>query len=411
MYLKNIINSIHFKLLCISLVVLTAACSKKEDGSQFRMKRAVQVGKAISSDVPIYVTNIGSLTAEKSVDIISQVTGKIVKCHFKQGQDVKKGDLLFTVDPRLYQASLDQSYASLKQDQADEQLERYIVDKDKRLSGTGAISQQSFVKFIAQLNKTLAKIELDKANIEEYKIQLSYCSITSPIDGITGLRKVDVGNVVVANNGPTLVNVKSVDPLYVDFTIPERNITRLKNAMSKSELKVIIQTQTANLDDKMESCYYDGILKVLSNAVDNKTGTILLRAAVSNKDHLLWPGQFVNVKLIFFTKKNALLVPYQSVSQGQKGHYLFVIKNSKAVLVYVKPGLKEEGYIEITPVKKDAVKAGDIVVTVGQMGLAPGSDVKIVKTSTFKLPSVSKNKGTKAQRHKGTKAQRVEAAK
>ncbi|MCP4179910.1 MAG: efflux RND transporter periplasmic adaptor subunit [bacterium] len=397
MHFKNIINCKYFRFICISLAVLSVSCSKEEDNAQFKIKRTVQVGKALSYDVPIYVNNIGSLSAVKSVNIISQVTGEIMKCYFKQGQCVKKGDLLFTIDPRLYQASLDQADASLKQDQADEQLQKYILEKDKNLPRTGAIATQVFAQYIAQFNKTLAKVELDKANIEEYAIKLSYCRITSPIDGITGFREVDPGNVVMANNGPTLVNVKSIDPLYVDFTISERNLTRLKHAMAKRELKVIVQTQTANLEDKMESCFYEGVLKVLSNAVDNKTGTILLRAVVPNKDRLLWPGQFVNVKLIFFIKKNALLVPYQSVSQGQKGYYVFLVKNNKAVLEYVKPGLKEEGYIEITPLRKGAVKSGDMVVTVGQMGLAPGSDVKIVKTVTFELPSLS-NSNTDTQR-------------
>ncbi|HJO95485.1 MAG TPA: efflux RND transporter periplasmic adaptor subunit [Victivallales bacterium] len=391
MHLKKIITTIFLIIICISFIVLSVSCSKKEStGGQFKIKRAVQIGKAISYDVPIYVKNIGSLTSVKSVNIISQVTGEIIKCYFKQGQYVKKGDLLFTIDPRLYQALLDRAYASLKQDQADEKLQEYIVNKDRNLPKTGAIAKQAFAQYITTLKKTIAKVELDKANIEEYAIQLSYCRIASPIDGITGFRKVDPGNVVTANNGPTLVNIRSIDPLYVDFTIPERNLTRLKHAMSKGELKVIIETQTANLEDKMESCYYEGVLKVLSNAVDNKTGTILLRAVVPNKDRLLWPGQFVNVKLIFFVKKNALLVPYQSVSQGQKGYYVFLVKNNKAVLEYVKPGLKEEGYIEITPSKENAIKPGDTVVTVGQMGLAPGSDVKIVKTATFKLPLLSK---------------------
>ena len=325
-----------------------------------------------------YIESFGYLNAVNNVNIKAQVTGKIEKCFFKEGQEVKKGDTLFTIDSRVYQAKINELQAQLKSDLTDLKNKQYIVDKDKGLAKTGAIPQQDFVRFLTALEMSQAAVELDKATIVQNEINLEYCTITSPIDGITGKRQVDPGNIVTANTGPTLVNIKSVNPLYVDFTIPEKNLFRLKDAMAKNKLKVVVKVEEFGVDEDKKGALYEGTLEFVNNEVSNQTGTIFLRALIPNADQRLWPGQFVRVYLVLNEYENALLVPYISVQQGLKGYYLFAVKNKKAVLKYVTPGQRQDDYIVITSKEKDAVKAGDIVVTVGQMGLAPNVLVNIL---------------------------------
>lgn len=352
--------------------------------------RPVQSGTVITQSVPNYIESFGYLNSINNVDIQSQVTGKIGKSYFKEGQKVKKGDLLFTIDSRIYQAAIDGANAQLKSDLADVKTKQYIVDKDRKLAQTQAIPQQDFVKYVTELEMAQAAVELDKATIEQNQINLDYCKITSPIDGITGKREVDAGNIVTANSGPTLVNIKSIDPLYVDFTIPEKNLFRLRDSMSKNKLQVVVKFEEFGVQEDKASALYTGTLDFINNEVSNKTGTIFLRAVIPNPKEKLWPGQFVRVYLILDIEKNALLVPYISVQQGLKGYYLFAIENNKAILHYVTPGLRQDDYVSIKTDKKDTIKVGDKVVTVGQMGLAPNVSVKVVKENKFQRPPTPK---------------------
>lgn len=368
--------------LIISFILLTS-CSKHLP--QPSSAKPVHIGTAITQSVPIYIESFGYLKAPNDVNIISQQTGKILECHFKQGQEVKKEDLLFTIDPQLYQAQLNINKATLKRDKADMQNKQFIVDRDKKLVATGAISEQDFVLYCTNLAQAKASVELDKASIQQSQINLGYCYIKSPIDGVVGQRQIDPGNVVVANNGPVLVNVKTIDPLYVDFTIPEKNLFILKDAVAKGQLKVVIKVQEFGVKASGLSGVSIGDLMFFDNSVNNQTGTIFLRAIVANKDKKLWPGQFVKVYLILSIQENAMLVPIQAVNQGMKGDYLFTIHNNKARVHYIAPGLKEADYIIIND-DNGAIKAGDRVVTVGQMGLVPDVEVKIVGEDNFDLP-------------------------
>jgi len=350
--------------------------------------RPVQSGTVITQGVPNYIETFGYLNSINNVDIQSQVTGKIEECYFKEGQQVKKGDLLFSIESRIYKAILDQAKAQLKSDMADVKTKQFIVDKDKKLAQTNAISQQDYINLVAKLEMALAAVELDKATIEQNQINLDYCKITSPIDGVTGKLQVDAGNIVTSNSGPTLVNIKSTDPLYADFTIPENNLFRLRNSMKKNKLEVIIKIEEFGVHENKTGALYTGVLEFINNEVSNKTGTIFLRAIIPNSDGKLWPGQFVRVYLVLDIVKDALLVPYISVQQGLKGYYLFIIRNNKAILNYVTPGLRHDDYITITTIKKGAIKSGDKVVTVGQMGLAPNVGVKVLKENKFQRPPV-----------------------
>jgi multidrug efflux system membrane fusion protein len=235
------------------------------------------------------------------------------------------------------------------------------------------------------MNYTQAQVETDRAMIAETQVNLNYCDIRSPIDGITGIRKVDPGNIVPANTGPVLVNVRTVSPLYVDFSVPDRFLAAIRASMGANKLKVII---TAN-EVAFGVNSYEGELRFLNNSVNNNSGTILLRATVPNKENRLWAGQFVKVRLIFFVESGALLAPTQAVKIGKDGPYLFVIdKDGKAQLRQVDTWIPEGDY---TVIKKGGLKKGDLVVTVGQMALAPGDKVKVIKNIDKELSDKPEN--------------------
>lgn len=371
-----------------ALVLLSQlSCSKKESGGGGAPARPVHTAQVINADVPIYIDAIGILAADLSVDIKSQVTGKIISAKFTEGQSVKEGDTLFEIDTRSYQALLDQSKALLKQNNADMSIALWIAEKDKKIAATGAMSAQDYARILATYEKTLGMVEADKATVWQNEISLEYCKITSPIAGITGTRQVDPGNIVTENNGPTLVNIKSIDPLNVDFSISERNYSILRESMNKGSLKVIVSTESFGEGNSIIQNHYSGTLDFLNNTIDPATGNIYLRASIPNPKKEIWPGQFVSVRLIYYIKKNAILVPNQAVNMGLKGNFIFVVKDNKAQLLWVKTGLKEGDYTIIEGIVGEGkLNSGEHVVTVGQMGFVPDVAVNIVGKDTFEQP-------------------------
>ena len=334
------------------------------------MPRPVQTALVIKKDVPIFLESFGTLAALEDVNIQAQVTGKIKEVHFKEGDEVSAGDLLFTIDPSEYNAQLKKAEASLAQDVADLGLKIDTLDRNKLLIEKDLISKQDFESFQTEVAAGIAAVDLDRANVELAKIDVGYCYIKSPVDGLAGRRQVDPGNIVTANSGPILVNIKSINPLYIDFTISERVLSDVQAAKSKGVLKVIVMPEGI-IDKKIE-----GELLFLDNAVDNMTGTILLRGVISNKQKDLRAGQFVTVRLILEIARGATLAPYGGVSVGQKGHYLFVATDdNKADLRQLTVGMREGDYIII----KKGVKPGEKIVTDGQLGLAPGVSIVDIK--------------------------------
>jgi multidrug efflux system membrane fusion protein len=335
--------------------------------------RPVETALAIEQDAQYYIDSFGNLYPPNDVNIIAQVTGEIKEVNFVEGSEVKKEDLLFTIDPSPYQATLDKARAALMDDLADLKLKKITLERNKKLFEKELISQQDFDTYQTDFSSAEAKVRLDAAEVELAKINLEYCYVRSPIDGLTGKRQVDLGNIVSANAGPTLVNVKTIDPLFVDFTIPEGDLPEVRKAMQEGKLKVELTLG----DDATHT--YTGELELIDNTVDNTTGTVLLRASVSNKERALWAGQFVKVRLILGIDKGAVLVPYDAVQLGQKGSYLFVITaDNKADLRIVNVGMRQKDFIVI----KDGVKKGEKVVVFGQMGLSP--QAKVIEASQLK---------------------------
>ncbi len=325
--------------------------------------RPVQTRVATSKDVPIYMDSFGDLAALYNVDIKSQVTGEIKEVHFSEGDTVKKGDLLFIIDPEQYKAAEAKAQAALAGDLADLGLKKDILERNKPLFEKQLVSEQQFNTYQTDVAAAQAQVEADKANLKTAQLNLEYCYIKSPIDGITGKRQVDAGNIVTANSGPALVNIKTIDPLYVDFTIPERKLPELRDSMTDEKLKVEIRV------DGDKNGPYVGELSFLDNTVDDTTGTVSLRATVPNENHDLWPGQFVQVRLVLRTEQGAVVVPYEAVQLGQQGEYLYVVTPKKtADLRIVETGMRDGDNIAI----EKGVKKGETVVTVGQMGLSPG---------------------------------------
>ena len=328
--------------------------------------RLVQTAVAYRKTVPIYVDSFGTLSSPENVDIRAQVTGKIIEVNFNQGEEVTKGQLLFTIDPAPYKAELDKAEAALEQDMVELKFKTDTLKRNVHLVEKDLISKQEYENYQTEATALAAQVELDKANIESAKINLNYCHIKSPINGITGKRQVDIGNIVSANTGPVLVNVKKIDELYLDFTLPERNLMKVRKAMEGNILDAQISVPGE------EGKTYSGKLEFIDNQVDDETGTFALRATINNDDRALWPGQFVTIRLILGDEKNAVLVPYTAAQIGKQGYYVFVVlRGNKADLRVVTVGSRQGDAIVI----EKGVKPGEKVVTVGQLGLSPGMPV------------------------------------
>ena len=348
-------------------------CSAKKEAPPMP-PRPVQTAVAFQKDVPSYIETFGNLAPLANVDIKSQVTGKILQAHFKQGQRVAAGDLLFSIDPSEYKAAVDKANAVVRSDDVDMKMKKDTLERNRGLASKQLVSQQDFEKYETDVEAAEAKATLDKAELVLAQINLDYCSIKSPVNGITGKVLVDPGNIVMANNGPALANVKAIDTLYVDFTVTDRQLQEIREAMAEGILKVEIQVP----DDGKS---YAGELKLIENSIDNSTGTISLRAIVPNGTQALWAGQFVHVKLILGIQKNAVLIPYAGAQLGQKGTFAFVVTpENTADLRILTTGSRQGDDIVV----EEGIRAGERVVTIGQMGLSPGVPVKEIPVDRVK---------------------------
>ena len=328
----------------------------------------VTVVKATSQDVPRYLDEIGRNTAFESVTVTPQVAGRITERHFQDGENLRKGQLLFVIDPRPYKAQLDAAQASLQQAKAALDLAKIQFARDQELVGTRAISKQDYDTKKNTVDVNEAQVEAAKAAIETAQINLDYCYIHSPIDGRAGARLVDVGNVVQANTS-SLLSIQRLDPIYANFTVTERDLPQVQTEMSRGTLKALVR-----LPGDPENVTRPGRVEFLDNAVQNSTGTVNLRATISNPDRHFWPGQFVDVKLVLATEKGAVLVPNQATQLSQQGPYLYVINSDDtAELRPVSLGQRQGSDVVITK----GLAPGERVVLAGQLMVHPGAKVRI----------------------------------
>lgn len=360
-------------LLLGSLLTLGGCGSKpvKSEGMNMQFRVPVTVAKAATKSVPVQVEAIGNVEAFSNVSVRTQMAGEIERAYFTQGQDVKKGQLLFTLDRRPFQATLSQLEANLARDQAQLANAQAQAERNNKLFEAGIISKDQYETFRTTAQAQGASVRADQAAIENAKVNLSYCSIYSPIDGRTGSYQVYPGNIAKVSD-TVLVVINQIRPIYVTFAVPEQYLAEVKEYQARGPL--VVEARIPN-DPHAPSL---GQLAFIDNAVDTASGTIKMRAKFPNADNRLWPGQFVNVVLRLTLQLNATVVPSQSVQTGQVGKYLFVVKSDNtADLRPVVVGATVQGETVI----EKGVAPGESVVTDGQLLLAPGSPVEIKKGS------------------------------
>src|SRR5688572_11562966 len=327
-----------------------------------------------TATVPVTLGVIGNVQPYSAVSVKSQVDGQIREVHFKEGQNVKKGDLLFTLDARPYEAVLRQNEANLAKDRA--LLDKAIADL-KRLETLVAkdfTSRANYDTAKANVASLEATIKADEALVEQARLRLEYTKIAAPIDGRVGSILVNAGNLVKANDTAvgTLVTINQIRPIYVQFSVPESHLSEIRARMAGG--KIAVKAQVPNEDRPAA----EGTLTFINNAVDVATGTIILKATFENEDDRLMPGQFINVTVELSVLQDAIVVPPAAVQVGQRGHYVFVVKPDSTVeLRLVRAGVATDREIVI----HDGLKPGERVVTEGQLRLRPGTRVTVRPTA------------------------------
>lgn len=350
------------------LTVLPAACGKKAEQQMTKPPVPVTVGIAVQKAVPLQVGAIGNVEASSTVGVKAQTGGVLTKIHFTEGQDVKKGDLLFTIDPRPYEAALRQAEAIYARDRAQYENARAEERRYEELVKKGYVSQTQYEQIKTNAAAFEAVAQASKAQVENAQLQLAYCTIRSPFTGRTGSLAAYEGNLIKANADSAMVTINQIEPVNVSFAVPEKTLPEIKRYMAGGNL--IVQAFLTKGDMNP----VQGRLTFIENAVDTATATIKLKGSFVNSDKKLWPGQFVNVLLTLMTQNNAVVIPNQAVQTGQKGSFVFIVKEDATVEarpVVVSRTFGEESVIE------SGLKPGEKVVTDGQLRLAPGAKVDV----------------------------------
>jgi len=361
----------------------------------------VMVATAVQKAVPIQIRAVGNVEAFTTVSVKSQVTGVLTQAHFKEGQDVKKGQLLFTIDPRPFEAALKQAEANLARDTAQvknlrEQVRRYAELVEKQY-----VSREQYDQIKTNADAAESVVDADKAAVENAKVQLSYCYIYSPVNGRVGSLLVNEGNLVRVNDGAPLVVINQVSPIFVTFAVPERNLADLKQHMAQGKLEVDAQFTSDEIRPEK------GTLAFVDNAVDRSTGTIRLKAEFANRERRLWPGQFVTVALILATQRDAVVVPSEAIQVGPEGQQVFVVKDDQRVeMRSVTVGRTQEGEAVIAK----GLAAGEVVVREGQFLLGPGARVEI-KAAASSARSQSQEDGRGEGEKRGGAREKTKAGK
>jgi membrane fusion protein, multidrug efflux system len=326
----------------------------------------VTIGSAVQKNIPIQVRAIGTVEAYSTVAVKTMVGGQITKVGFSEGQDVRKGDLLFEIDSAPYEAALKMAEAARARDialkdNAEKEVRRYASLVEKNL-----VPRQQYDQFVSSAAALEATVQADTASVQNARVQLAYCFIRSPIDGRTGSVLVQQGNVVKANDA-TLVIINQVIPIRVSFSIPEQYLADVAKYKAAGTLKVEAMPQDGKANP------VPGALSFIGNAVDPATGTIQLKGTFPNTDRRLWPGQFVNVVLTLAVHSSAVVIPSEAIQTGQQGQYVFVVRPD--LTVEARPVVTGEVFDGGTVIGKGIV-AGEKIVTDGQLRLVPGTKVE-----------------------------------
>lgn len=351
----------------ILLLLVLNACHKKE-AAPATPSYPVRAQVAVQKEASIFIEALGHVDSITAINIKSRIEGELTGVFFTQGQEVKKGDLLFTIDPRPYQAALKEAQAALEQSLANLALASEKVKRYKTLANDEYYSQIDYETLQANYASTSALAAQNRAQVDSALINLNYCWIYAPIDGMMGLLKVDFGN-LVGNDTDALTTLNQMAPIYVTFSIPEFQLPQIQRYTEKETLKVLAAYEDFKTDE-----IFEGKLFMLDNSVDPNTGMITLRAIFENGKRELWPGQFIRTRLILHTVPDAVVIPYTAVQLTQAGPVIFVIKTDNTVEQRpVKLGQREDENIIVL----SGLKAGEKIVTEGQINLFAGAKVAI----------------------------------
>ncbi len=329
----------------------------------------VSVTKPLVCDVPTYVDYIGHIVAKTSVTVKSQVSGNITGQYFEEGSEVKRGDLLLVIDPRPYEATLAKAEAVLAGSIATLRYAKETTSRYKPLVQQDFISQLNYDQYVTNVLVDEATIGQNQADLETAKINLGYCFIEAPMNCVTGKLQVKTGNYVDANSGTDLVLLNQIQPILVDFYVPETDLLTIQEGQRQGMLKLVVYP------DPDHKYSFSGELTLIDNQVDTSTGAVLLEGTLPNSEKLLWPGHFVDVRLIIGEREGALLLPTDAVMVGQNGHYVYTVGPDSTIKVQnVKIGQRyDKTYISI----ESGLTSDAQVVTEGQLNLFPGMKVTI----------------------------------
>jgi multidrug efflux system membrane fusion protein len=328
----------------------------------------VLAGTAETRNVPVYVEGLGSVQAFNTVTVKARVDGQITKVFFREGQEVKAGDSLFQIDPRPFETAMQQAQANKEKDEAQLQSAQLDLDRAAQLLKPGFQTRQGYDQQKATVGQLQASLKADEAQIANARLNLDYALVRAPIAGRTGARLVDVGNLVQSAQNANLVTITQIKPIFVSFTVPATRLDDIRKNQAKEALKVVAYAQDG------QTALAQGVLTLIDNQVDVATGTIHLKAQFDNADEPLWPGEFIDARIVLATREDAVTVPEQAVMQGPNGSYVYVLKDDDtAQRRSVKIAATQEGLAVVS----DGLKAGERIVTEGQYRLTDGAKAKV----------------------------------
>jgi membrane fusion protein, multidrug efflux system len=354
-----------------------AGCRSEHAAAPAAPTVPVTVAQVAEKSVPLNIEAIGSVLPYRTVSLEPQVTGQLMSVHFQEGQDVKKGALLFSIDPAPFRAALDQALGKLAHDKAQAANSTVSAQRGERLFAEKVISREQVDLAQATAQEDQAAVRTDEAAVEYARLQLGYCSVYSPLDGRTGGLLLHPGNQVKANDVPVLVVINQITPVFVAYAIPERYLPLVRKYMAKGSLPVdaVVPGDPQHPEP--------GTLTFVDNAVDRATGTIQLKATFPNRDRRLWPGQFVNTIVRLAEQTNAIVVPAQAIETGQKGTFVYVLKTDQTA--EIRPVTVERnagGYAVVS----SGLRPGETVVTDGQIMIFPGAHLQVKSSPASSVP-------------------------
>jgi len=353
--------------ICVVLAGCTSQSAKSARASGPPPAVPVGVAGVKQGDFNVYLNGLGSVEAFYTVSLKTRIDGQIMQVNFREGQDVRQGELLIVIDPRPYQVALDQAKANLAKDEAQLVNAKAQYERNKVLYEEGVIAKQDLDTLEASFGTYAATIQADKAAIANAQLNLTYCYIKSPIDGRVGLRQVDPGNYVTAASGTSMLTITQLHPIAVVFTLPEDQLQQVAQRMRQG---VVLEVDAYSRDDQTKLA--TGKLETINNQIDQTTGTVQLKAVFDNPDNALWPNQFVNAHLLLDTMKGAITAPASALQRGPDGTFTYLVDANNTVQMRpIQVALTQGSTVVIAK----GLQAGDRVVTDGQEKLSAGMRV------------------------------------